>query len=184
MTISPNCFGSVSRPCVSTLSWKALAGARRAAGRARPRRPGRSARAAPATISPAVRSSAPARFGIDPDPHRIVAAAEQPHVADTVDPGQPVAHLGQRVVGDIAAIERIVGRDEVHDHQEVGRGLARDDAEPLHVLGQARHRDRDAVLHQHLRRIEVGADLEGDGDRDVAVAGRLRRSCRACCRRR
>ena len=35
--------------------------------------------------------------------------------------------------------------------------------------------DRDAVLHQHLRRIEVGAELEGDGERELAVAGRLRR---------
>jgi hypothetical protein len=34
--------------------------------------------------------------------------------------------------------------------------------------------DRDPVLHQHLRVIDVGAGLEGDGDRQIAVAGRLR----------
>ena len=113
--------------------------------------------------------------GIDPDPHRIIARAEQLHVADAVDPAQAIAHLRQRVIGDIAAIERAVGRDQVHHHQEVRAGLARDDAQALHVLGQTRHRNRDAVLHQHLCRIEVGADLEGDGDRQLAVAGRLRR---------
>ena len=45
----------------------------------------------------------------------------------------------------------------------------------LHVVRQARRRDRDAVLHEHLRRIEIGAELEGDGDRHVAVARRVGR---------
>ena len=55
--------------------------------------------------------------------------------------------------------------------QEIGRGLARHDAEPLNLLGQARLGDGDAVLHQHLRFIEIGARFEGDGDRHPPVAG-------------
>ena len=31
--------------------------------------------------------------------------------------------------------------------------------------------DRDAVLHLHLRDVEVGAELEGDGERHGAVVG-------------
>ena len=46
-----------------------------------------------------------------------------------------------------------------------GEALRTDEAEPLHVLGQARLGDRDAVLHQHLRLVDVDAGLEGDGDR-------------------
>src|SRR3546814_2122096 len=64
--------------------------------------------------------------------------------------------------------------DTLFPNTTLFRSLARHDAEALHGFGQARGRDRDAVLHQDLRGIEVGADLEGDGDRDDAVAGRLR----------
>ena len=40
--------------------------------------------------------------------------------------------------------------------------------------GQARQRLRDAVLHLHLRVVEIGAEREGDGQRHPAVGGRLR----------
>ena len=50
-----------------------------------------------------------------------------------------------------------------------------DHALPPDFLGQARLGERNAVLDQHLRRIEIGAELEGDGDRHPPVAGRLRR---------
>ena len=59
-------------------------------------------------------------------------------------------------------------------HQHVGRGFAHRDADPAHLLRQARLGHRDAVLHQHLRGVEIGAEREGDGDRELAVAGRLR----------
>ena len=49
-----------------------------------------------------------------------------------------------------------------------------DDAEALHVLGQARLGDGDAVLHEDLGLVEVGAGLEDDVDRQPPVAGRLR----------
>src|SRR5439155_13531059 len=37
------------------------------------------------------------------------------------------------------------------------------------------NRDGHAILHQHLRRVEIGAELERDAQRHVAVAGALRR---------
>ena len=46
-------------------------------------------------------------------------------------------------------------------------------AEALDVLRQPRQRVLDAVLRQHLRDVQVGADPEGHRDRELAVAGRL-----------
>ena len=112
---------------------------------------------------------------VDPDAHRIVARSEQPDVADPVDPAEAVAHLGESVIGDVAPVERVVRRDEVHHHQEVGRSLAGDDPEPLDVGGEAGHGDGDPVLDEDLRRVEVGPLPEGDGDRHRAVARRLGR---------
>ena len=42
-------------------------------------------------------------------------------------------------------------------------------------VGQLRHGQRDAVLHQHLGHVQVGAQLEGDRQRVGAVVGALRR---------
>ena len=88
--MSANCSGSVSRPCVSTLSWKALP---LVVGRLAERAGGdldvlRAQRGDDLAGGQVERGGA---AGIDPDPHRIVARAEQLHVADAVDPGQPVA---------------------------------------------------------------------------------------------
>ena len=47
-------------------------------------------------------------------------------------------------------------------------------ADALHLFRQPRQRDRDAVLHQHLRLVDIGAGLEHDVDLRRAVAGRLR----------
>ena len=122
--------------------------------------------------------------GIEPQPHRVVARAEHLDVADAVEPQKLIADLQQRVVGDVELVERVVGRQHEHDHQDVGRVLAGDDAVALHLLRQLRLRDRDAVLHQHLRLVEVSAELEGDGDGELAVRGRLAVDDTACPRRR
>ena len=57
--------------------------------------------------------------------------------------------------------------------QDGRRGLPHLHAEALHIVGQARQRVLHPVLRQHLRDVEVGADTESDGDRELAVAGRL-----------
>ena len=111
---------------------------------------------------------------IEPDAHAVLAQAEEGDVADAVDARQRVAHLDERVVADVELVVAPVGREQVHDHQQVGRRLERGDAEPAHVLGQPRLGDGDAVLHQHLRLVEVGAEPEGDGQRHLAVGRALR----------
>ena len=62
--------------------------------------------------------------GIEPDPHRIVAAAEHRDRADAVDAGERILDLERGVVGDEQRVARLVGRIQVHDHHQVGRGLA------------------------------------------------------------
>ncbi len=61
------------------------------------------------------------------------------------------------------------------DHHQVRRGLLHHDAEARHLLRQARIGDRDAILDEHLREIDVDARLEHDIDRQASVARRLRR---------
>ena len=76
----------------------------------------------------------------------------------------------ERYVLIVAAVRR----GDEHRHRDVGCRFVHGDADALHVLRQFRSRLRDAVLHEHLRFIDVGAELERDGQRHDAVAGRLR----------
>ena len=57
----------------------------------------------------------------------------------------------------------------MHDHRDVRRSLFGDDSKRPHFLGQSRERLGDAVLHLHLREIDVRADLERDGESERAV---------------
>ena len=63
----------------------------------------------------------------------------------------------------------------MHDHHQVGRTLVNGYTNVAHVKRQAGLRDADSILHLDLRDIEVGADVEADGDREASVAGRIRR---------
>ncbi len=116
----------------------------------------------------------PARLhlvGIEPDPHRILAGAEHVDVADAGQPRDLVLQPDGGVVAEIEAVVAPVGRRQRDDLQDRGRLLLHRDALLLHGLRQLRQRGRDAVLHQHLREVEIGADLEGDGERVGAVGG-------------
>ena len=99
-------------------------------------------------------------IGVEPGAHRVIAAAEHDQRADAIDAGHRVGDLDGRVVRDEKSVARFVGRIEMHDHHQVGRALVHGDADVAHVDRQSRLRDRDAVLHLHLRDIEVGAELE------------------------
>ena len=111
--------------------------------------------------------------GVEPDPHRIVAGAEDPHITDAVELRQLVLHLQCRVIRDVELVARRVRRAQVDHHQHVGRVLLHDDTEPLYLLGKLRPRDSDAVLNENLCDIEIGAEGEGDRELQIAVRGRL-----------
>ena len=110
---------------------------------------------------------------VEPDAQRIFALAEDDQISDAVEAQQDVAHARARVVGDIELVVCVVRRQHMNDHHQVGRTLVGGDALPAHLLGQPRLGDRNPVLHQHLRLVEVGAELEGDGELHRAVARRI-----------
>ena len=113
--------------------------------------------------------------GIEPDAHAVLAQAEEVDVADAFDAPQRIAHLDEREVADVELVVAVVRREQMHDHQQVGRRLESGDAEAPDILGEARHGDRHAVLHEDLCRVEVGAEPEGDRQRHLAVGRGLRR---------
>ena len=110
-------------------------------------------------------------FRIEPDPHRILAGAEHIDVADAGQPRQLVPKIDGGVIGEIEAVVAVVRRRQGDEQQDRRRALLHRDALRLHRLRQGRQRARDTVLHQDLRGIEIGADLEGHGERVGAVAG-------------
>ena len=81
--------------------------------------------------------------------------------------------IDRGVVAEEEAVVAVVGRDQVHDHQRVGRHLLDVDSLVLHQVRNHRQGQRDAVLHQHLGHVRVHAQLEGHGQRVAAVVGRL-----------
>ena len=62
----------------------------------------------------------------------------------------------------------------MNDHHEVGRGFSDRHPKAGDVFGQTRLRDRDAVLDEDLRLIDVHPSLEDDVDRNPSVSCRLR----------
>src|SRR5690606_26472293 len=98
----------------------------------------------------------------------------QHDVADTLDALQPLADIRQRVVRYVKFVEAVVGREQADEQKEVGSRLVDVDAELANLFRQAWLGGRDTVLDLNLRDIEIGADGEGHGDGQSAVAGGLR----------
>jgi hypothetical protein len=62
----------------------------------------------------------------------------------------------------------------MHHQHQVGRTLAHGDADVAHVGRQTRRGGGDAVLHLHLGDVEIGAEVESDGDAEAPVRGGIR----------
>jgi hypothetical protein len=112
---------------------------------------------------------------VHPNPHAVVLRAHDVDAADALHARQLVLDVHARVVRQEQVVLLPVRRDEVHHQDDVGGLLLRRDALALDLLGQLGHRDRDAVLHEHGRHVDVGADLEGHDDLDLAVVRRALR---------
>ena len=83
---------------------------------------------------------------------------------------KPVANGRIGVIADIVDVDGWIGGRHRRHHQEVGRLLVDRDSDLADLVGQARLGEGDAVLHQHLRRIDVGARLERDRDGRQSLA--------------
>ncbi len=110
---------------------------------------------------------------VDPDAHRIIAAAEYLHLTDARDTGDTVLDVQNRIVAQIVHVIPAIGRDDMDDERQVGRALGGRDAKRAHLFRQARFSLRNTVLHQLLGLIGIGAEREGDRQRHDAIGGRL-----------
>ena len=111
---------------------------------------------------------------IEPDADGVLAGAEHGNAADAFDAGNLVEQVDGGVVRQEQAVVAAVRRGERDDLQDRRRSLVGLHALLLHALGQSGERARHPVLDQDLRLVAVGADLERDGERVLAVAGRQR----------
>jgi hypothetical protein len=111
---------------------------------------------------------------IEPHAHGVVAGAEHPDITHAGETSECVADVQRGVVAKIETVVAAIGRGEMHHHEKGRAALERGHAELAHFLGEPWQRLRDAVLHLHLRLVDVGADAEGHGERERAVERGLR----------
>ena len=101
-------------------------------------------------------------IGVEPHTHAEIAGAEDLYVANTGKAVEFVLHLENGEVGEIESVVTTIGRNEVNDHEEVGRSFFGGYAETLNFLRKAWERLRDAILDLDLSFVEVGAQAERD----------------------
>ena len=107
---------------------------------------------------------------VEPHAHRILAGAENIDVADAGQARQLVPDVDRGVIGEIEAIVAVVGRGQSGDQKDRRLLLLDGDALSLDGVWKLGERARHPVLHQDLRGIEIGADIERDRQRIAAVA--------------
>ena len=166
---------SLKRPCVCTTSWKALpAGAGGRAERARGHLDvlllqGRDDVGGGQAVGGEL-------VGVEPDPQRIFVAAEDRDVADAVEAQQLVADVAGRCSSTGSSGRRCCSGDSMCTTIMRSGEALRTVTPRLRTSGGRRGwATRQPVLHQHVGDIEVGAELERDGQLHVAVVGRQRR---------
>ena len=107
--------------------------------------------------------------GVEPDAHRIAPLAEDLDVADAGQALQLIDDLQVGVVRQRDRIDRVVGRGQIDDQDEVRVLLLDRHAALIDDRRQRRSRLRHAVLDVDGSDIERIADIEGDGDGRRAV---------------
>ena len=107
--------------------------------------------------------------GVEPDAHRIAPLAEDLDVADAGQALQLIDDLQVGVVRQRDLIDRMIGRGQIDDENEVRVLLLDRHAALIDDRRQRRSRLRNAVLDVDGSDIERVADIEGDGDGRRAV---------------
>ena len=106
---------------------------------------------------------------IEPNPHRILTGAKNRHVAHPGQPRQFIAYANRRVIAEKKTVVGCVRGSQRHEQQDRRGPLLHGDSLGLHRLRQRRQRTRHPVLHQHLREVEIGTNLERHRERVGAV---------------
>src|SRR6185437_2164984 len=94
-------------------------------------------------------------LGVDPQAHAVVLLPEQGHVAHAANAPQLVGNANGGEVTEVELVVAAVGGNDGDDLEDVRVALACGDASLLDHVGQQRHGQGNAVLHQHLGKVQV-----------------------------
>ena len=124
-------------------------------------------------------------IGVHPDAHRVSAGAEDRDVADAGQAGKLVLKIDDAVVGQKQAVVALVRRRQGHEHPAPRSAFiwVMTPWAPT-ACGSCAMRPGNAVLHQDLRHVGIGADREGHDELVGAVAGAGRLHVEHALRRR
>ena len=106
---------------------------------------------------------------LQPQADRVVEGTEDLGVTHARDALEVVDDVDQRVVGQEQRRPAGIRRGQRGDHQDVVGALLHRHAKLAHHVGQARFGNLDPVIDVDGGHVDVGADLEGRGDRQAAV---------------
>ncbi len=98
---------------------------------------------------------------VQPRTHGVVTAAEHLRITDALQACQGILDVQAGVVAQVQRVVLAVRRGQMDHHQEGRRLLLGGDTLAAHVLGQARLRLGDAVLHLDRGFVRIGTRAEG-----------------------
>ncbi len=108
-------------------------------------------------------------LGIEPDAHRVFANAEDDHVADAGQAREFVAQFERPEIAQEERVVTVVLGGERDDLERRGFLLLGHDALLLDGHRQLRHRRRNPVLDEHLRKIQIRPDLKRHRERVASI---------------
>ena len=111
----------------------------------------------------------PHQIRVQPDAHAILADAKHDDVADARQSRQFVLQRNRPIVAQEQCVLVCIRRGQRDNLKNRGGFLFCYHPLLLNRDGQLSHRGGDAVLDEHLRKIQVGADLKGDGQGITAI---------------
>jgi len=111
------------------------------------------------------------RVRLDPEPHRILARAENLHLPNARNTRHRIIDVDERIIGEKLGVVGTLGRIEREQRQGVVGGFADRYAEIAHICRQLRLRLQITHLRQNLGGIGDCAHLEIHIERKLAGAG-------------
>ena len=106
---------------------------------------------------------------LDPQPHSVLASAENLHIANSRHACQWIEEINVAVIGEKGSVVAAFGRIKRDQHQWRRCRFFNGQAVVVNVGGQLRLRLRHPELRQHVIDVRVGCDVEIDDQSNVAT---------------